>query len=165
MNCHYSVVVSKFNPGPQRPVILVDVIGELGLWWGTSNIGFVGGSLNNRGGQNMIEPAAFGVATCFGPGTRNFRDVVQLLLAADAAFVVNDQVALQKFVANCLSEPAYAAALGQRAASIVATSTRCHGTNIATHRTRFTIASTWLIRFGTQLLKSDIHLRQRFLLY
>jgi 3-deoxy-D-manno-octulosonic-acid transferase len=104
-----------------RPVILVDVIGELGLWWGTAQLGFVGGSLNNRGGQNMIEPAAFGVATCFGPGTRNFRDVVQLLLKADAAVVVGDQRDLKNFIARCISDQSYATALGQRAATIVAT--------------------------------------------
>ena len=62
-------------------ILLVDTIGELSAWWGTAAIGFVGGSLGNRGGQNMIEPAAYGVAACFGPNTRNFRDVVQMLVA------------------------------------------------------------------------------------
>ena len=42
-------------------VLLVDVVGELGAWWGTAHIAFVGGSLGNRGGQNMIEPAAYGL--------------------------------------------------------------------------------------------------------
>ncbi|MGC4007287.1 MAG: glycosyltransferase N-terminal domain-containing protein [Pirellulales bacterium] len=82
--------------------VLVDVIGELNAWWGLSTIGFVGGSLNDRGGQNMIEPAAYGVATCFGPNTRNFRDVVALLLAADATVVVADGPALTAFVRRCL---------------------------------------------------------------
>ncbi len=57
-------------------ILLVDTVGELGAWWGTAAIGFVGGSLfSSRGGQNMIEPAAYGVATSFGPNTQNFRDV------------------------------------------------------------------------------------------
>ena len=51
-------------------VLLVDVVGELGAWWGTAQIAFVGGSLGNRGGQNMIEPAAYGAAISFGPNTR-----------------------------------------------------------------------------------------------
>src|SRR5690606_20883116 len=67
------------------PILLVDTIGELGAWWGTATIGFVGGSFGDRGGQNMIEPAAYGVATCFGPNTRNFRDIVAALLAAGGA--------------------------------------------------------------------------------
>ena len=33
----------------------------------------------------MIEPAAYGVATSFGPNTQNFRDVVEMLLGRDAA--------------------------------------------------------------------------------
>jgi 3-deoxy-D-manno-octulosonic-acid transferase len=109
------------NPESPTPVILVDVIGELGHWWGTATIGFVGGSLNDRGGQNMIEPAAYGVATCFGPNTRNFRDIVALLLAADAAAVVPDGAGLTAFVKRCLEEPAWATALGERAAAFAKT--------------------------------------------
>jgi 3-deoxy-D-manno-octulosonic-acid transferase len=105
----------------QEPVILVDVIGDLGHWWGTATIGFVGGSLNDRGGQNMIEPAAYGVATCFGPNTRNFRDIVALLLAADAAVVVPDGAGLTEFVRQCLAEPERAKALGERAAAFAKT--------------------------------------------
>ena len=38
----------------------------------------------------MIEPAAYGAAVSFGPNTRNFRDIVAALLAADSAVVVHD---------------------------------------------------------------------------
>ncbi|HEV3341952.1 MAG TPA: glycosyltransferase N-terminal domain-containing protein, partial [Pirellulales bacterium] len=71
-------------------ILLVDTIGELGAWWGTASIAFVGGSLGNRGGQNMIEPAAYGAAVCFGPNTRNFRDIVEQMLCERAAVVVAD---------------------------------------------------------------------------
>lgn len=102
-------------------VLLVDTVGELGSWWGTATIGFVGGSFGGRGGQNMIEPAAYGVATCFGPNTWNFRDIVASLLTADAAEVVADEHQLREFVARCLNEPEYARALGRRAQEFVAT--------------------------------------------
>ena len=101
-------------------VLLVDVVGELGSWWGTAQIAFVGGSMGDRGGQNMIEPAAFGVAVCFGPNTRNFRDVVQTMLAKEAAVVVSGGDGLSRFVGRCLKEPDYRAALGRRAQSLVA---------------------------------------------
>jgi 3-deoxy-D-manno-octulosonic-acid transferase len=100
-------------------IILVDRIGELGNWWGTATIGFVGGSLTQRGGQNMIEPAAFGVATCFGPNTWNFRDVVQMFIANDASVVVRDARELEAFVRRCIAEPDFAKQLGQRAKSLV----------------------------------------------
>lgn len=105
----------------RRPasVLLVDTIGELGAWWGTAHIAFVGGSFGNRGGQNMIEPAAYGVAVSFGPNTRNFRDIVAALLAADAAVVVSDESDLTTFVSRCLDDPAYGTELGSNAQALV----------------------------------------------
>jgi 3-deoxy-D-manno-octulosonic-acid transferase len=104
---------------PSARVLLVDRVGELGVWWGAASVGLVGGSLGKRGGQNMIEPAAYGVATCFGPQTHNFRDVVSLLLAADAAVVVRDGAELTDFVRRALVDPAFAAALGAQAQKVV----------------------------------------------
>lgn len=101
-------------------VLLVDTIGELGAWWGTATIAFVGGSLGNRGGQNMIEPAAYGAAVSFGPNTRNFRDIVAAMLASQAAVVVHDEHELRQFVRRCLAEPAFADGLGRRARQLVA---------------------------------------------
>jgi 3-deoxy-D-manno-octulosonic-acid transferase len=102
-----------------RPILLVDTIGELAAWWGTATIAFVGGSFGSRGGQNMIEPAAYGAAVAFGPNTWNFRDIVSALLAADGAVMVGDGVALEAFVRRCLEEPAYAAELAARAQQLV----------------------------------------------
>ncbi|MEX2558377.1 MAG: 3-deoxy-D-manno-octulosonic acid transferase, partial [Pirellulales bacterium] len=98
----------------------VDAVGELAAWWGTAAIAFVGGSLGKRGGQNMIEPAAYGAAVCFGPNTRNFRDVVAAMLAHRAAVEVHDGVQLAGFVERCLAERAYAESLGGRAKNLVA---------------------------------------------
>jgi 3-deoxy-D-manno-octulosonic-acid transferase len=104
---------------PPARVLLVDVVGELGAWWGTARIAFVGGSLGSRGGQNMIEPAAYGAAVSFGPETRNFRDIVAALLNRDAAVVVADGEQLFAFVRDCLRDPTKAVARGQRAARLV----------------------------------------------
>ncbi|HAL13356.1 MAG TPA: 3-deoxy-D-manno-octulosonic acid transferase [Planctomycetaceae bacterium] len=100
-------------------ILLVDVIGELGAWWGSADIALVGGSFGKRGGQNMIEPAAYGAAVCFGPSTRNFRDVVQQLLDAQAAVVVHDQLDLTEFVRKCLENKVFSENLGTRAKSLV----------------------------------------------
>jgi 3-deoxy-D-manno-octulosonic-acid transferase len=100
-------------------VLLVDTVGELGAWWGVADIAFVGGSMGTRGGQNMIEPAAYGAAVCFGTNTRNFRDVVSMLLAVNAAVVVRDGGVLSQFVSRCLDEPQFARRLGERAQSLV----------------------------------------------
>lgn len=112
--------LDKEGPAPDARVLLVDTTGELGAWWGTATIAFVGGSLDGkRGGQNMLEPAAYGAAVCFGPHTRNFADEVAVLLEADAARVVADGPALTAFVRDCLvAQPSLA--LATRAAATVA---------------------------------------------
>ena len=106
---------------PAARVLLVDVTGELAAWWGAAAIAFVGGSLDGkRGGQNMLEPAAYGAAVCFGPHTRNFQTEVAGLLAADAIRIVHDADELTAFVQWALDEPAQRQAMGQRAAAAVA---------------------------------------------
>ncbi len=105
--------------GTRARVLLVDAIGELGAWWGTARVAFVGGSLGSRGGQNMIEPAAYGAAVCFGPNTRNFRDVVASMLAHEAAVVVEDGHALGRFVRRMLEHPEQSDRLGRHARAFV----------------------------------------------
>jgi len=108
------------TPDPRSRILLVDVVGELAAWWGTAHIAYVGGSLTQRGGQNMVEPAAYGAAVAFGPNTWNFRDIVAALLAAEAAVVVHDQLELTAFVRRCLADPPFAQWLGRRAQRLVA---------------------------------------------
>jgi 3-deoxy-D-manno-octulosonic-acid transferase len=100
-------------------ILLVDTVGELGGWWGTATIAFVGGSMGKRGGQNMIEPAAYGAAVCFGPKTKNFSDIVEMMLRDNAAQVVHDQREMERFVRHCLEEPDFAARLGSNAQNLV----------------------------------------------
>ena len=109
------------HSAPREPwqVLLVDTIGELGAWWGAATLGFVGGSFGGRGGQNMLEPAAYGVATCFGPNTWNFRDIVAQLLAVEGAVVVQNAAELDGFVVRVLERPAWGAELGRRAQQLV----------------------------------------------
>lgn len=104
---------------PKARILLVNVIGELGAWWGTAAIAYVGGSMGPRGGQNMIEPAAYGAAVSFGPNTRNFRDIVSAMLAREAAIVVHDGDEMTAFVQRCLDEPGFRDQLGGRAQQLV----------------------------------------------
>jgi 3-deoxy-D-manno-octulosonic-acid transferase len=111
--------LEEHRADPQARVLLVDTVGELSAWWGTADIAFVGGSFGTRGGQNMIEPAAFGAAVSFGPWTQNFRDVVSLLVGSDAACVVRDAAELTAFVRACLEDRDAARELGLRAQQLV----------------------------------------------
>lgn len=101
------------------PVLIVDVIGELGGWWGRADVAYVGGSMGHRGGQNMIEPAAFGTPISFGPHTENFRDIVEEFLEHEAATIVYDAESIQAFVESVFSQPDWAHQIGLRAQWVV----------------------------------------------
>ena len=112
-------VAANHREGPDPPVLLLDTLGELAACWGLADVAFVGGSLGNRGGQNMIEPAGYGATLLFGPNTQNFREVVEILLAEDAARVVQNAAELTTAVAQCLADPAEAEAAGKRTQQLV----------------------------------------------
>lgn len=59
---------------PVRPgsVLLWDVFGELGAAFSLARAAFLGGSLAPLGGQNFLEPLAFGVVAVTGPSWSNF---------------------------------------------------------------------------------------------
>jgi 3-deoxy-D-manno-octulosonic-acid transferase len=108
------------NVGTSKPaVLLLDTLGELSACWGLADIAFVGGSLTKRGGQNMIEPAAFGAAVLFGPNTQNFQDVVDSLLSRHAARVVRNPEHLTQTVRLLLESPEAARKQGQLAQQLV----------------------------------------------
>ncbi len=107
-------------PGTKSDVVLVDTIGELGALWGLADVAFVGGSLDGkRGGQNMIEPAAYGAAVVFGPHVWNFRDTAERLLQAGAARRVADAEALESTVRELLADPGARLREGEAARAFV----------------------------------------------
>jgi 3-deoxy-D-manno-octulosonic-acid transferase len=103
------------------PVVLVDSMGELGAVWGLADVAFVGGSLDGRrGGQNMIEPAAYGAAVLFGPHVWNFRDAAGGLVAAGGAIQVRDALDLEESLQRLLGCPGERSHLGESARKFVA---------------------------------------------
>lgn len=65
-------------------VILLDTIGELPATYSLAQLVFVGGSIVDRGGHNVLEPAAAGVAVVTGAHTHNFQAIVELMHEAGA---------------------------------------------------------------------------------
>lgn len=106
--------------GPEPPVLLIDTIGELSALWGLADVAFVGGSLfPGRGGQNMMEPAAFGASVLFGPHTENFREAVEGLLSRLAARRVANPSDLIRAVQEDLDDPEAAESRGEAARQFV----------------------------------------------
>jgi 3-deoxy-D-manno-octulosonic-acid transferase len=108
-------------PSGKHAVILVDSIGELGALWGLADVAFVGGSLDGkRGGQNMIEPAAYGAAVVFGPHVWNFQGTAARLVSAGAAVQVADTAGVEEAVRRLLAAPDERQRLGEAARRLVA---------------------------------------------
>jgi 3-deoxy-D-manno-octulosonic-acid transferase len=107
-------------PDPGWTIFLGDTIGELKWWWGLASIGFVGGSFGNRGGQNMIEPCAYGVATSFGPNTKNFADIVGLLHHAKACKQFMNEEELLPWVREMVANSTLRNEIGDRAKTVTA---------------------------------------------
>ena len=100
-------------------VLLVDTTGEIMGFYGHSSIVFVGKSLTQTGGQNMIEPCLCCAATLVGPHTENFRPVMADLLDAQALVQVPDAAALEAEIVLLLEKPGERTALGARAVAAV----------------------------------------------
>ncbi len=107
------------SSSPSPPVGLLDTVGELGDCWALADVAFVGGSFGDRGGQNMLEPAAYGAPVCFGPKTRNFKHIVELLHIHRAAQTVHDQGQLEAFVTQMFTQTDLAHEIGSRAQELV----------------------------------------------
>ncbi|MGB7845138.1 MAG: 3-deoxy-D-manno-octulosonic acid transferase [Candidatus Acidiferrum sp.] len=69
-------------------VLLLDTIGELASLYRLADGAFVGGSLVDAGGHNILEPAAFGKVPVFGPSMGNFAEIASRFVEAGAAIQV-----------------------------------------------------------------------------
>lgn len=104
---------------PRDAVLLADTTGELMGFYGLADVAFVGKSLFEKGGQNMIEPCLCGCATVVGPHTENFRPVMSDLLAQGALLQGQDLPDTEAKLLGLLGDPAASKALGARASAAV----------------------------------------------
>lgn len=101
-------------------ILMVDTTGELFALYAAADIVFVGKTLPpNIGGQNMIEPAAFGKAVVCGPHTENFAAVMACFRTNQAICEVADIAALESAITTLLDNDAERHALGRRAKAVV----------------------------------------------
>ena len=77
-------------------VLLGDTIGELNFLYSLSSVAFVGGSLIDHGGQNLLEPAAQGLAILSGPSLRNFSDISKQLISNNALDIISNSLELSE---------------------------------------------------------------------
>lgn len=107
-------------PGADTQVFVVDTIGELMGFYAAADVAFVGGSLCEVGGHNVLEPAALGVPSVVGPHTFNFKDVTRHLREAGGLQQVGDADAMAAAVRDWLGDPAARRESGDAARRAVA---------------------------------------------
>lgn len=100
-------------------VLLLDTLGELSTAWGLADIAFVGGSITQRGGQNMIEPAALRKPILMGPNVWNFAQIADELINSKAAQLVHNEAELAASVMQILRDAGLAKSMGDAGQKVV----------------------------------------------
>ena len=83
-------------------VLVGDSMGEMMSYYRICDIAFIGGSLSNTGGQNMLEAASLSKPIIFGPSVHNFEEISKTLLENDSAIQVRDADELMKTISELL---------------------------------------------------------------
>ncbi len=100
-------------------VILGDTMGDLRKFYSLATVIFVGRSLVPMGGSDMMEAAALGKCTIFGPHAFNFKQAVDDLLKANGAILVKDADELFDAMTKCLTNADYASQIAQNGRQII----------------------------------------------
>jgi 3-deoxy-D-manno-octulosonic-acid transferase len=104
---------------PRADVVVLDSIGELAQLYQLATAVFVGGSLADHGGHNILEPAIFGKPIVFGPHMQNFKEIAEAFIANGAAVRVQSDRDLEEEMLSLLTDPVRRARMGAAARALV----------------------------------------------
>jgi 3-deoxy-D-manno-octulosonic-acid transferase len=104
---------------PRVDVVVLDSLGELAQLYQIATVVFVGGSLVDYGGHNILEPAIFGKPVVFGPHMQNFKEIAETFLANDAAVRVESERDLEQALVQLTGDSVRRARLGAAARALV----------------------------------------------
>jgi 3-deoxy-D-manno-octulosonic-acid transferase len=104
---------------PDADVVVLDTIGELARLYQIASVVFVGGSLVDAGGHNILEPAMFGKPIVFGPHMHNFAEISAEFLRGGAAVQVTSTRELGECLVDLVGDGVRRASLGAAARAIV----------------------------------------------
>jgi len=97
----------------QAQCFIIDAMGELMTYYACADATFVGGSMGEQGGHNVLEPAALGKPVMVGPNTANSKDIVAELIGCGAAVRVTDQQEFQASAEKLLTDGLLRDQMGQ----------------------------------------------------
>ncbi|MGE5218520.1 MAG: 3-deoxy-D-manno-octulosonic acid transferase [Chloroflexota bacterium] len=98
-----------------QDVLLLDTVGELADFFAAGDIAFVGGSLIDVGGHNVLEPARFRKPILFGPFMSNFKTVAEELIKQGAAIEVRGASDLARVLVGLLVDTEKRRRMGEAA--------------------------------------------------
>jgi 3-deoxy-D-manno-octulosonic-acid transferase len=104
---------------PRADIVVLDTLGELAGLFRVATVVFVGGSLVNAGGHNILEPAVFGKPILFGPHMQNFAEIAAAFLERDAAIQVHSDGEFETQIVDLLDDPVRRASLAAAARALV----------------------------------------------
>ncbi len=107
------------RPSKNEDIVILDTIGELGRIYGLGDVIYVGGSLVNTGGHNILEPAAHGKAIIVGHHMENFKDTHALFKNRDACITVNNADEFAAEAAKLFDDPEHRKKLEEETLAIV----------------------------------------------
>ena len=103
-----------------RRIVIVDVIGELFRVYSLATVVFCGGSLVPRGGQNILEPAAWGKVVLYGPSMEDFTDERERLEMTGGGMTVRDGGQLLEEMFRLMEDPEALCRRGEAGRAVVA---------------------------------------------
>jgi len=109
---------SALQEGESVPVILLDSIGELSSLFPAADLVFMGGTLAERGGHNILEPALCGKPVIAGPHLENFAAIRDRFAASRGYVAIGGPGELADAVAHLLADPGARESLGARAKAL-----------------------------------------------
>jgi 3-deoxy-D-manno-octulosonic-acid transferase len=122
----------RVDDEPRQDVVLLDTVGELAQLYHVATAVFVGGSLVDTGGHNILEPAVFGKPIVFGPYMQNFAEIARAFLDNGAAVQVRSGRELESTLLALLSDPVRRASLGAAARALVEANRGARARTLAT---------------------------------
>jgi 3-deoxy-D-manno-octulosonic-acid transferase len=106
-------------PDAEDAVFVIDTLGELQRFYACADVAFVGGSLQDVGGHNLLEPAAVGVPVVTGPHLHNFTDIADRMQSAGALEVGADADAVGAAIEGLLEDEGRRAAMRDAGLALV----------------------------------------------
>ena len=103
----------------QTQCFVIDAMGQLMTWYACADVAFVGGTMGEQGGHNVLEPAALGKPVLVGPNTVNAREIVEELINSGAALRINNQQEFQDEAARTLSDGLLRDQMGQAGLALI----------------------------------------------